>query len=99
MSIEITVLISAVSVAFAIFFGLKNSKRADVKDIERKATERAETNYKLDEISRNVTDIKYDISSTKKSVTELTERMTKVEACADKAHLRIDALEKKEAEK
>ena len=67
MSIEITILISVVSVSFAVFFGLKNNKRSDIKDIEQKATERAETNYKLDEISRNVSDIKYDISSTKKS--------------------------------
>ena len=52
MSIEITVLISAVSVAFAIFFGLKNNKRADAKEIEEKTRDRAELNLKLDFISK-----------------------------------------------
>ena len=54
-------------VAFAIFFGLSNRKRADTTDIEVKAKERAETNIKLDNIGKDVTDIKYDISCYGKS--------------------------------
>ena len=36
MTIEITVMISAVSVAFAIYFGLKSNRRSDVKEIEER---------------------------------------------------------------
>ena len=34
MSVEVTVLISIVSVAAAIYFGLKSAKRDDTKDIK-----------------------------------------------------------------
>ena len=34
MTIEVALLISFVSVAFSVYFGLKNSKRTDTKDIE-----------------------------------------------------------------
>jgi peptidoglycan hydrolase CwlO-like protein len=94
VQVELAVLLSIVSVVFSIYFGSKNNKRSDTKDIEARVTERTETNYKLDEISRNVTDIKYDISSTKKSVQELSERMASVEATASYANRRIDILEK-----
>ena len=39
MTIEIALLISIVSVAFSIFFGIKNSKRTDTKDIEERVKE------------------------------------------------------------
>lgn len=98
MSIEVTLLISVISVSCAVYFGLKNNKRADDKEIEQRATERAETNYKLDEIGRNVNDIKYDISETRKEVRELAERMASVEASTKQAHHRIDRLDKTNGE-
>ena len=39
MSIEIALLISIVSVCFSVFFGLKNNKRSDTKDIEERVKE------------------------------------------------------------
>ena len=90
MTIEITVLISAVSVAFAIFFGLKSNHRSDVKEIEERAANNAKVNVKLDTIAANVNDIKYDISATKKEVRELTERVVSVEQSTKSAHHRLD---------
>lgn len=90
MTIEITVLISAVSVAFAIYFGLKSNRRSDVKEIEERAANNAKVNMKLDNISSSVNDIKYDISATKKEVKELTERVVTVEQSTKSAHHRLD---------
>lgn len=49
MTIEITILISVISVSAAIFFGIKGAKRADVNDIEERAKKNAEIIFKLDE--------------------------------------------------
>ena len=49
MTIEVALLVSVVSVSFAIFFGLKSNKRADIKDIEERVKENTRINMKLDE--------------------------------------------------
>lgn len=96
MTTYITIIISAVSVSAAIYFGLKSSRRNDVKDIEEKVTRDAVINVKLDDISSDVKDIKFDISATNKKVEEIDKRVVAVEQSAKSAHHRIDRLEGKE---
>lgn len=96
MTIEIALLISIVSAAFAVYFGLKNTKRADVSDVAKKAEETATINVKLDQIGGDVRDIKYDMSTLKRDVQELTERVIVVEQSTKSAHKRLDTIEKKE---
>lgn len=92
MTIEVTILVSVVSVAFAIYFGLKSNRRNDVKDIEERAANNAKVNMKLDIISSNVTDIKNETSATRVEVRNLTERVVAVEQSAKSAHHRLDDL-------
>lgn len=96
MKIEVALLISVISVCFSIYFGLRNNKRSDVKEIEQRVKERTETNMKLDQISRNVSDIKESISDTNKDLQELKEKIALVEQKTNKAHVRLDVLEGKE---
>lgn len=96
MTIEITILISVVSVAFAIYFGLKSNRRSDVQDIKNEATKNAEINFKLDNISSVVNDIKYDISAMRKKVDDIDKRLVVVEQSAKSAHHRIDRIEGKD---
>lgn len=96
MKIEVALLISIISVCFSIYFGLRNNKRSDVKEIEQRVKERTETNMKLDQISRNVSDIKESISDTNKDLQELKEKIALVEQKTNKAHVRLDVIEGKE---
>lgn len=96
MSIEITLLISAIATAFAIFFGLKSNRREDVKTIEERAAKNAEIIYKLDTISGTVTDIKDDVSTTRKKIEEIDRRLVIVEQSSKSAHHRLDRIEGKE---
>lgn len=89
----IGVCISAISVCTVIYFNSKNSKHTDVKDIERQVAERTEMNMKLDEINRNTTDIKYDVSAVKKDVQSHGDRLIKVEESVKSAHHRLDTIE------
>ena len=98
MTIEVALLISLVSVGFAIYFGVKSSRRADTSEVEQKAIESATINVKLDTIAGDVRDIKYDMTAVKKDVQGLTERMIVVEQSTKSAHHRIDEHIKKEDE-
>lgn len=92
MSIEVALLISCLSVAFSIFFGLKNSKRSDTKDIEERTKERTELNVKLDYISSNMQEIKNQISSLVEKVDSHGERLTRIESSLGTAWKRIDEI-------
>lgn len=96
MTIEVTILVSVVSVCFAVYFGLKSNRRNDIKDIQEKAERDTRINIKLDDISGDVKDVKYDISSVKKKVDEIDRRLLIVEQSVKSAHHRIDRIEGKE---
>lgn len=90
MKVEIALLISIVSVVFSAYFGLRNTKRADTSDVEKRAVETATINVKLDSINSSVNDIKYDITSVKKEVKDLANRMIVVEQSTKSMHHRLD---------
>lgn len=96
MTTYITIIISAISVSFAIFFGLKSNKRADNKDIADTASNNAIINMKLDTIGDNVKEIKTSVAETKKQVIDMDKRLVKVEESAKSAHHRLDAIGAKE---
>lgn len=102
VTIEITILISVVSIASALYFGLKNAKRADTNDIEARAREMAEINVKLNTILTINGEIKEQIASLVKDVQRHSERLTKVEEMAKRneealkrLHDRVDNLDDK----
>lgn len=95
MSIEIALLISIVSVCFSVFFGLKNNKRSDTKDIEERVKDNTRINMKLDNIASNTTEIKNEVSEMRKEINLHGDRIIKVEESVKSAHHRLDGLEKR----
>lgn len=95
MSIDIALLISIVSVCFSVFFGLKNNKRSDTKDIEERVKENTRINMKLDNIASNTTEIKNEVSEMRKEINLHGDRIIKVEESVKSAHHRLDGLEKR----
>lgn len=89
----ISLIVSAVSVSFAIFFGLKNNKRTDTKDIEERVKENTRINFKLDTIMESTKEIKAEMSNLKEEMQMHNDRIIKVEESAKQGHLRINALE------
>lgn len=92
VTIEVALLISFFSLLLSAFNTFKGNKRADTTDIERRAAENAVTNTKLDGIAQDVRDIKYDITTVKKDVQGLNERLIKVEQSVKSAHHRLDGI-------
>ena len=95
MKVDFSLIISLISVAFAIFFGLKNSKRTDVKDIEERVKENTKINIKLDNIGQTTQDIKSEISSMRDDIKSHNDRIIKLEESCKSAHHRIDGLAKR----
>ena len=90
MTIEIALLISIVSVSFSVFFGLKNSKKSDVKDIEARVARDTKTDMKLDEISKDVKEVKETVRNIQNDVKDHEGRIVKLEASYKAEHKRLD---------
>ena len=106
MTIEVAFLLSAISIAFSIFFGLKSSKRNETKDTEERTEERmseiaertkenAIINVKLDNINSCNREIKDQVSSLVEKVDAHGDRLIKVEESCKSAHHRLNTLEER----
>lgn len=83
MTIEISLLLSGVSVAFAIFFGICSKQRNEKKDTQEDAEQRATTDtmvmVKLENIADDLKDIKRESRENREEMKTLRERVVIVE--------------------
>lgn len=92
MTIEVALLISIVSVAFSIFFGLKNNKKSDQKEIADRIARDTRTDMKLDEISSNVRDVKETVKNIQNDIKDHEGRIVKLESSYKAEHKRLDEI-------
>ena len=96
MTVELSLLLSGISVAFAIFFGISSKSRNDRKDTEQETEDRATTHTllmtKLENIADDVKDIKRDYRETNAEVQNLRERVVAVEQSLKSYHKRLDGV-------
>ena len=94
MTVELSLLLSGISVAFAIFFGISSKNRNDRKDTEQETEDRASTHTllmtKLENIADDVKDIKRDYRETRTEVQDLRDRVIAVEQSLKSYHKRLD---------
>jgi hypothetical protein len=94
ITIEITILLSVVSVSFAIYFGIKNSKRNHTIDTKSDTAQLTTVIVKLENIGIGITEIKSELFNVKNDIKEDRERIIRVEESTKQAHKRLDALGK-----
>lgn len=96
MTLEIStaIIISALSLGFSVFMGVKSNKRTDTKDIEERVKENTRINMKLDGITNNTAEIKAELSEMRKEINSHDTRLVKIEESVKSAHHRIDGVEK-----
>lgn len=92
MTIEVALLISIVSVAFSIYFGIKNSKKSDEKEIAERIARDTRTDMKLDEISSNVRDVKETVKNIQNDIKDHEGRIVKLESSYKAEHKRLDEI-------
>lgn len=95
MTVEVALVISAVSLAFGIWQGMSNIKRNNKRDDQTEASNMTTVIVKLENIKDGVTEIKSELYGLKSEVKDLTENGIRNEESIKQAHKRIDSMEKK----
>lgn len=95
MTIELALVISAISLGFAIYQGVSNLKRNERQENKTEAAQTTAVIVKLESISEGVNEIKADIRGVKNEMNDFRERLTKAEESTKSSHRRIDTIEGK----
>lgn len=96
MATYLTIVIAALSLSLSTYVAIRNNRKSNDKDIADKVARDTKINCKLDEISSDVKDVKYDMSATRSKVEDMDKRLVVVEQSVKSAHHRIDRIEGKE---
>lgn len=94
MTIEIALLLSALSLAFGVYAGVSNLKRNERTDNKTDASQLTTVIVKLENISAGVSEIKAEMINVKSEIRETREKLVRVEESTKQAHRRIDGFEK-----
>lgn len=95
MTVEVALVISALSVGFGIWSGISNTKRNEKNDTKADASQLTTVIVKLENIGNGITEIKSEMNNVKNEQKESRERIIKVEESAKQAHKRLDTWEKR----
>lgn len=91
MVIEVSLVISLISVSFAVLAGILAIRRNNRMDDQKYQSEITTVIVKLENIADDTREIKEQIRGLDEKVQNLDRRVTIVEAKADSAHNRLDA--------
>ena len=94
MTIETALIISGVSVAFAVYQGVANMRRNNKTDDRNDATQLTTVIVKLENIGNGILDIKRELLMVKDDIKSDHERIIKVEESVKASHKRMDMCEK-----
>jgi hypothetical protein len=90
VTIDIAILISGISAAFAIFFGLMGRKRTEKADTKADATEITTVRVNLENIMKGVDEIKGELSHMKEDMILVREKATVALETATSTRKRLD---------
>lgn len=98
MSIEIALVISILSVFFAIFFGAINMRRNQKTDDKQEQSDMTTVTIKLESIKADTNEIKNDIKSVKSDVRHNSESIIRLDESLKSAWKQINELKDKRGE-
>lgn len=90
---EISVIISILSLLVAAIVGFTNLKRNQNTDNRQTAAEMTTVIVKLETLNTNISEMKADVRHTRADLQEIRDRLIMCEQSTKSAHHRLDALE------
>lgn len=93
-AVEITILISVLSLSFAVYSGLKNMRRADTKEVQSEAARDSAIMTKLENMQTMIAEMKAEMRQDRQDVKEMTEKFIRNEESLKSLHKRVDRIEK-----
>lgn len=94
MAIEVSLLLSGVSIAFAIFFGISTRNRNVKKDTQDEAREDATILTKLENIQNTMIEVKSEMGSYRNEMKEIREYYIRASESLKQLHKRVDRIDK-----
>ncbi len=94
MTLELSLIISGMALAFSVFFGLATYRRNQRTDTQKDASEMTTVLIKLENISAGITEIKSELNSVKSEIKEMNHRVTIIEQSLKAAWRQIDEMKK-----
>lgn len=92
MQVEVTTLISALSLIIAIIVAISNIRNKNYLNDRESASQITTLIVKLENIADGVNEIKSDMRNMRTDVENIRERLAKVEQSTKQAHKRIDVM-------
>ena len=93
MTIEVSLLMSGISIAFAIFFGISTRNRAVKQDTREEARNGAEMMVKMENIQNTLIEFKTEMKNDREEMNEVKKTGIQNEASLKSLHKRIDRME------
>lgn len=93
MTIEVSLLMSGISIAFAIFFGISTRNRALKQDTREEARNSAEMMVKMENIQSTLIEFKTEMRNDREEMNEVKKTGIQNEASLKSLHKRIDRME------
>ena len=93
MTIEVALVISALSLAFGIYQGITNMKRNRTSDDKKEASEMTTVIVKLEGIQKDCNEIKNDLKGVKEDVKSHTEQLIRLDESLKSAWKAINKLQ------
>ena len=90
MTIEVALLISFVSVAFAVYSGIRNLSRNSRMDTVDATSQMTTVMVKLENIADGIHEIKSDVRGMKSEMNDMRERIAILDQAVKSAHKRLD---------
>ena len=95
MLVWLPVLVSLVALGISIYNTTKGNKKTDENEIVERITRETRTDMKLDEISKDIKEVKETVKSIQSDIKDHEGRIVKLEASLKALHKRLD-IEKRE---
>lgn len=94
ITIEISILISGISVAAALYFGISTKNRNTKKDTQEEASKDATVIVKLESIQTSMIEMKADMKNYSEEIKEMRVESAKREESLKSIHKRVDRMER-----
>lgn len=90
MTVEISLLISGISIVLAIFFGVCFLRQSRKEGAQKETIQLTNVLVKLETISQLITDLRSEIGYLREDLMDIRKRISQLEISLDAAHRRID---------
>lgn len=92
-ALEITILLSVLSLSFAVYSGLKNIRREDTKEAKSEAARDSEIMTKLENMQTMIAEMKEEMRQDRQDVKEMTAKFIRNEESLKSFHKRVDRID------